>query len=468
MTSSSAQDPPIADSSLYRRVWRWHFYAGLVCLPFLALMAATGAVYLFKDEIEARVYAHLRTASTAASPALDAETLIGRALQARAGQPVRYIAPPEPGRSAEVGILTSEGIVGVYLDPATGQPLGELPDALRLAEVVKGLHSLAIVGEWANYGVEIVAGWAIVLVVSGLFLWWPRGRRDGVVTVRGRPAQRTWWRDVHAVTGALASAAILFLATTGMPWSAYWGQQFGRITGELGVGLPKHLFGPGPDSSVPPATGGTRVPWVVSHAPVPRSAVPPSAHGGHAPAGASADPAPPEAPSLSVNSAVQIFERLGLPGGTPIALPKGPRGTYSAMLFPDDVRGQRVVHLDRYTGAVLSDVGYRDYGAAGRVVEWGINIHTGVQFGWINQLAMLAACLSIIALAVSAAVMWWKRRPRGRLAAPPRREGDRAAAGAIAIAAVLGLVFPLLGASMLVALLVDRMMPRRWGERYGL
>ncbi|RIX71894.1 PepSY domain-containing protein, partial [Acidovorax cavernicola] len=136
--------------------------------------------------------------------------------------------------------------------------------------------------------------------------------------------------------------------------------------------------------------------------------------------------------------------------------------------FPGDVRGQRVVHLSRYTGDVLSDVGYRNYGAAGRAIEWGINIHTGLQFGWINQLVMLAACLAIIALAFSAAVMWWKRRPRGRLAAPPRRSGDRAALGAVAVAAVLGLLYPLLGASMLVALLVDALLPQRWHERLGL
>ena len=64
--------------------------------------------------------------------------------------------------------------------------------------------------------------------------------------------------------------------------------------------------------------------------------------------------------------------------------------------------------------------------------------------------------------------MWWKRRPRGRLAAPPRREGDRAAAGAVAVAAVLGLLYPLLGASMLAALLLDAVVPMRWRKRFGL
>src|SRR5690606_19690096 len=110
--------------------------------------------------------------------------------------------------------------------------------------------------------IEVVAGWAIVLVVSGIFLWWPRGRAGGVFSLRGRPAQRNWWRDLHAVTGVAACAAILFLAVTGMPWSAFWGAQFGRLTNEWGLGLPSHLFGPGPESASPLANLGT-VPWAL-------------------------------------------------------------------------------------------------------------------------------------------------------------------------------------------------------------
>lgn len=463
--------PATAESALYRRVWRWHFYAGLICMPFLALMAVTGALYLFKDPIESWFYSELRFVDGAPGVALDAESLIAKGVEAQPGQPVRFNGPPTQGTSAEVGIRTAAGTVGIYLDPVTGRILGELPDNQRLMEVIKQLHSLEIVGKVANYWVEIVAGWGIVLVVSGVFLWWPRGRKGGVYSVRGRPAQRTWWRDLHAVTGITAAAAILFLAVTGMPWSAYWGQQFGRITAELGIGLPQYLFGPGPASSPPLAVVGASVPWMMSQAPVPQSAPPHTGHAGHGeqaqePAAVSSVEA--DTPSIGVNQALRIFENLGLPVGTPVSLPNEPHGTYAAMLFPHDVRGQRVVHLNRYNGEVLSDVGYRNYGAAGRAIEWGINIHTGLQFGWVNQLVMLTACLSIIALVFSAAVMWWKRRPKGRLAAPPRRAGDRAALGAIAVAAALGLIYPLLGASMLVALLIDSLVPQRWHERFGL
>lgn len=33
--------------SLYRAVWRWHFYAGIVFAPFVILLAITGIIYLF-------------------------------------------------------------------------------------------------------------------------------------------------------------------------------------------------------------------------------------------------------------------------------------------------------------------------------------------------------------------------------------------------------------------------------------
>jgi len=41
---------------VYRAFWRWHFYAGLLVLPILMLMALTGGLYLFKDELTAVLY----------------------------------------------------------------------------------------------------------------------------------------------------------------------------------------------------------------------------------------------------------------------------------------------------------------------------------------------------------------------------------------------------------------------------
>ena len=43
-------------SGAYRAVWRWHFYAGVFVMPVLMLLALTGGLYLFKDEIDGLVY----------------------------------------------------------------------------------------------------------------------------------------------------------------------------------------------------------------------------------------------------------------------------------------------------------------------------------------------------------------------------------------------------------------------------
>src|SRR5690606_6918803 len=96
-----------------------------------------------------------------------------------------------------------------------------------LSEIIKRTHSLTIIGPWANILVEIVAGWALILVATGLLLWWPRQREAGVLTVRAAPpAARPFWRDLHAVTGLYAGAVIALLVVTGMPWSAVWGDRF--------------------------------------------------------------------------------------------------------------------------------------------------------------------------------------------------------------------------------------------------
>jgi uncharacterized iron-regulated membrane protein len=82
----------------------------------------------------------------------------------------------------------------------------------------------------------------------------------------------------------------------------------------------------------------------------------------------------------------------------------------------------------------------------------------------VNQLVMAATAVAIVLMSVSAAVMWWKRRPQGRLGVPPPPADRRMAFGVLAIIAFVGVIFPLTGLSLLVALMVDWAVKqgRRW------
>jgi hypothetical protein len=81
MTAGGAEpaESPRPDGALYRAVWRWHFYAGLLCLPVLVLMAVTGGLYLFNKEIEGLVYRDLLQVPAAQVAALPPQTLLNAA-----------------------------------------------------------------------------------------------------------------------------------------------------------------------------------------------------------------------------------------------------------------------------------------------------------------------------------------------------------------------------------------------------
>ena len=83
--------------------------------------------------------------------------------------------------------------------------------------VVFHLHGELLMGDRGSMIVELAASWAIVMIVTGLFLWWPRGTKGlgGVLYPRLRQGQRIFWRDLHAVTGIWVSGLALFLIADG-------------------------------------------------------------------------------------------------------------------------------------------------------------------------------------------------------------------------------------------------------------
>ncbi|WP_440582880.1 PepSY-associated TM helix domain-containing protein, partial [Xanthomonas hortorum] len=182
-----------------------------------------------------------------------------------------------------------------------------------------------------------------------------------------------------------------------------------------------------------------------------------SEHAAHDGTGTGTDSvAAPGHAAIGLDAAMARFDALGIVPGYSISPPRGATGVYTASVYPADLQRQRVIHLDQYSGAVLLDMTYRDYGPVGRALEWGINVHLGQQYGTANQLILLLACAAIVLLCVSAAVMWWKRRPAGGLGVPPLPAEPRTLRGLMLLLVICGLIFPLVGLSLLLMWLFDR------------
>ena len=422
-------------SALYRALWRWHFFAGLICAPIVILLSVTGAIYLFKDEINDSLHRDLRIVAPRTTERLAPSALVARALEAHPGTLKGYAPPAAPDRPAEVKIVGTNGLKDiVYVDPYDGRVLGSLWDGGFAGSptmyVVRKLHSLQYVGWFAERIVEGVAGWMVLMTASGIYLWWPRGRRGGVVTVRGGPRKRMFWRDLHAVTGIFVSIFIVFLAMTGLPWSGYWGKQFYSAAYAVGMGMPDGYWDKYPVSTLPLKDTVDRAPWIVENQPTPLSTT------------ASGVPA-------KLDDVVRTVDELGMEPGYAIVILTKPDGVFTASAYPDDITKERVVHLDQYTGKPLFDMQLKDLGLFGRLAEWGVSIHMGQAFGLANQLVLLASLVAMVGLTLSGLVMWWKRRPAGSLGAPQLPAGNTVPKGLIVIAVAGGLFFPMVGISML-------------------
>jgi uncharacterized iron-regulated membrane protein len=117
-------------------------------------------------------------------------------------------------------------------------------------------------------------------------------------------------------------------------------------------------------------------------------------------------------------------------------------------------------HAHQYSGKALIDIAYPQYPLFRRVIEWGINVHQGQEWGRFNQILMLLTCLAIILMSVAAAIMWWKRRPQGRLGVPPAPPRKGVYVGPWIIAIAFGMAFPMTGIAIVAMVVFDQIVLR--------
>jgi uncharacterized iron-regulated membrane protein len=460
---TAVSDPivePAPTGRLYRVVWRWHFYAGLLVVPFMVMLAITGIIYLFKPQLDALMYPlHVQPGQTTLSASRQVEAVLVAYPDASM---IEFRPAPASDRSAIVGIATAdERSLAVFVNPYTGQVLGERDENWNLQWAAVTLHGELMIGTIGDYVVELAACWALVLVITGLYLWWPRKGFAiwGTLLPRLRASnKRIFWRDLHAVPGFWGAFIVAFLIITGLPWAGFWGDTFAQVWNRY----PAELW-----NNVPVSTqltgslnedGTKNVPWAAEALPMPKSN---SSHANHS--GQSAAPVTPVvtadgiAPGTPVNldSVVALAQAKGVAPGYTVTLPDGEEGVYTVGLFHDQPQNSRTMHIDQYSGKVLADIGWEQYGLVPKGVELGIALHEGRYFGFLNQLLMLFAALVVILLAVSGTVMWWRRRPADRLGAPAMPKNMPLVKGFLVLTVALGALFPLVGISLTIVVLLD-------------
>lgn len=461
MTDMTSNAVPSQDGTLSRKfyiaAWRWHFYAGLYVAPFLMVLAVTGLMMLWSSALLGRDGEYLYSVTPAAETVAVSQQADAAVAAVPGGAVVQYIAPRTADGPALFRVNKDEASTMVAVDPYSGEVLGQWDRRNGLYDLANQIHGTLMIGDVGDRLIEIAAGFGVMLVVTGLYLWWPRDGKGfaGVAFPQLSARGRQLWKSLHMSIGFWCSAILLVFLLSGLSWAGIWGDRFTQAWSTFpaakwdNVPLSDKTHGQHMNHN-----GLKEVAWTLEQTKIPASGSQAGIDG------------VPEGQPVTIDSVVALARAIGFDNRFQLNYPSDAEGvwTLSRDTMSNDSANplsDRTMHVDQYSGKILADVGFADYGVPGKAMAVGVAFHEGDMGVW-NLVLNTLFCLSIVFMAVSGVVMWWKRRPSGaaRLVAPamPEKLGLWKV-GAI-VMLVIALLFPLSGAVLVAVLALDMLIVR--------
>ncbi len=423
----------------YNSVWRWHFYAGLFCIPFAIWLSITGGIYLFKPQIEAwidRDYDNLVVIGQLATPkqqvAAALATIPGSVLNA-------YEMPTSETSAVRILVGKDKQLQRVYVHPQTLEILNSVPEDERLMQLIFHLHGDLLAGDKGSYLVELAASWMVVLIITGLYLWWPRNVSGlaGIVYPRLTAGGRTFWRDIHSITGLWVAFFVLFLIISGLPWAKSWGGMLKVVRQSTQTTVVKQDWTTGRSSELAERQANNT----------------PANNTGHEGHNMASPAAPSDYSILDHIVPVIAAQELAYPV---LISPPNKNGPNWSARSDSQNRPLRVnLKLDSATGEIIERKDFSQRSLLDRIIGVGVAAHEGQLFGWFNQALGVLTALGVFLLGVSSVVLWWGRRRPGTLGAPKIINHPPLPAYLSLIIVVLGTLLPLLGISLIAILLIE-------------
>ncbi len=451
-TPPSRSEPVRQSSGWFRALWRWHFYASFLVIPVLVVFAVTGLIYLFRFQLEPLMHAQQMLVEQPAGTDIR-QPYAGQLKAVEKAHPdatvVSMAEPRSEDRSTVFSVTDEDGSAReVFVDPWTAEVLGDLNPDTTLSGIAIRLHADLMSGVVGDRVMELGTCWALVMALTGYYLFlrgWKVRRRN---RQRGRPGARL--RSRHGLLGSFVGVGLLLMVVSGLPWTGVWGAQVQKLATSSGTSMWSLDHGA---QSKPASTLDDSLPH--SHAEVPWAL-----QGSEVPEGAKPGD---QIPVANIDTVVAVGEREKLRHPMTVALPSDENGTFSAIGYAfDQPSDERTVHVDQYGGKVRATYGYDDYPLLAKVVSQGIGLHEGRSLGLANMVVSGTFCVAVATMCVTGPLMWWRRRPRGaRLGAPRGRMPVGSTPGLVVGLVGLGVFLPLFGISLVVVLMLDRFVLRR-------
>lgn len=197
-----------------------HLYFGLASGVVVLIVSLTGCLYVYEEELRDWFYAPRLYVSEipADVPPLGVEQLMRQVSEAYPGERIRqWRMYADEHRQHRVRF---ESGLWLSVDPYTGTHIG--PYAQDWLHTVKEIHVSLGMGEPGKWIIRINILVFLLLLLSGLYLWFPfrKNQRRQAFRIQWR---HVGWRrtnyDLHRVGGFYLLLPLLIITLTGMWWS---------------------------------------------------------------------------------------------------------------------------------------------------------------------------------------------------------------------------------------------------------
>lgn len=369
--------------SIKKAVGKIHLWLGLSSGLVIVFLGVTGCLLAFQKEIEGATQSY-RYVSAQQEEFLPPSRLKDIGAAQLPGKHLHAVLYEGRAKAAQVIFYQFEPQAYyyiVYLDPYSGQ-------VLKVKDMDRDFFRVVTMGHYylwlpPHIGQPIVASATlvfVVLMVSGLILWWPRNRaaRRQRFSIKWNARWHRVNYDLHNVLGFYMTWVAIVLALTGLVWGFQWfaGAVHKTLGGEASLVYQEPLS----DTTRTASFQGPAIDLIWEK--MKRE---------H-----------PDAEILEVH----------VPGtaASPIAANANPD---AATYWKTDYR-----YFDQYTLEELPAQSYwgrfQDAVAADKLIRMNYDLHTGAIWGLAGKFLMFFASLIAASLPVTGVYIWWGRKRKAR------------------------------------------------------
>jgi uncharacterized iron-regulated membrane protein len=353
--------------TLRKAMLQVHLWLGLIIGLVLAVQGISGAILAWRAPLDETLNRRLYVV-TPGTMRLPLEELAARARAARPGAELEHVRAFAAADAPVIMGFTDD--IYVHLNPYDGAVLGLRPRFGDALGWIEGLHKyLRLRPALGEPVVGTVAVGFIVIILTGVVLWWPATRRalQAGLTLNWKLTGRPWNLGLHKTLGIYVALIVLVSAATGAPVALKWLQRMFTAA-----------------ESAPAAAAGAGKPFV------------------------------------GFDVIARNLDAL-MPAAHDCYIPLPKRGlvkTYAIAADAPHLNARSYVWFNPADGTVLRFTPYAKAGLGFRAYYWMLSLHTGLIGGWVAQVLLSLGALAVPVLVYTGAASYLQRKFRRSAPAP--------------------------------------------------